>query len=121
MSRVDAFSAYLNANSKSQNTIKGYVLDINQYFKWFEESFGQECAALYRQNVLDYVSYLKNIKLYTFSQHDLDIINNHRRDHNRLGFAVQLAVLRFPGWSLSDLKIIPDSVLSYIAKQAGFP
>jgi hypothetical protein len=56
---------------------------------------------------------------YTFSQHDLDIINNHRRDHNRLGFAVQLAVLRFPGWSLSELKMIPDSVLIYIAKQVG--
>jgi TnpA family transposase len=56
---------------------------------------------------------------YTFSQYDLDIINNHRRDHNRLGFAVQLAVLRFPGWSLTDLKMIPDSMLSYIAKQVG--
>lgn len=54
---------------------------------------------------------------YTFSQHDLEIINNHRRDHNRLGFAVQLAVLRYPGWPLSDLKVIPDTVLSYIAKQ----
>ncbi|MEB9892807.1 tyrosine-type recombinase/integrase [Bacillus cereus] len=63
MSRIDAFSAYLKTNGKSQNTIKGYILDINQYFKWFEESFGQECEALYRQNVLDYVSYLKNIKL----------------------------------------------------------
>lgn len=56
---------------------------------------------------------------YTFSQDDLDIINNHRRDHNRLGFAIQLAVLRFPGWTLSDLKIIPESVLCYIAKQIG--
>lgn len=54
---------------------------------------------------------------YTFSQHDLEIINNHRRDHNRLGFAVQLAVLRYPGWPLSDLKEIPGTVLSYIAKQ----
>ncbi len=63
MSRIDSFSTYLKANDKSQNTIKGYVLDINQYFKWFEESFGQDCAALYRQNVLDYVSYLKLIKL----------------------------------------------------------
>ncbi|EJW14362.1 tyrosine-type recombinase/integrase [Paenibacillus alvei] len=63
MSRIDAFSAYLKAKGKSQNTIKGYVLNINQYFKWFEESFGQECVALYRQNVLDYMSYLKNIKL----------------------------------------------------------
>jgi TnpA family transposase len=56
---------------------------------------------------------------YTFSQHDLDIINKHRREHNRLGFAVQLAILRYPGWSLSDLKHIPDSVISYIAKQVG--
>lgn len=63
MSRIGAFSAYLEANGKSLNTIKGYILDINKYFKWFEESYGQECAALYRQTVLDYVSYLKNIKL----------------------------------------------------------
>ncbi|MCY9732166.1 tyrosine-type recombinase/integrase [Paenibacillus alvei] len=63
MSKIDAFSAYLKAKGKSQNTIKGYVLNINQYFKWFEKSFGQECVALYRQNVLDYMSYLKNIKL----------------------------------------------------------
>ncbi len=54
---------------------------------------------------------------YTFSQHDLDIINNHRRDHNRLGFAVQLAILRYPGWPLSDQKSIPDKVLNYIANQ----
>lgn len=27
---------------------------------------------------------------YTFSNQDLIIINNHRRDDNRLGFAVQL-------------------------------
>lgn len=39
---------------------------------------------------------------YTFSQHDLEIINRHRRDYNRLGFAVQLALLRYPGWSLTD-------------------
>ncbi len=56
---------------------------------------------------------------YTFSQHDLDIINNHRRDHNRLGFAVQLAVLRFPSWSLTDIKAIPETVLCYIANQVG--
>ena len=56
---------------------------------------------------------------YTFSQYDLDVINRHRRDYNRLGFAVQLAVLRFPGWSLSDIKNIPNSVLNYIAEQIG--
>jgi len=63
MGNADAFSSFLRANGKSQNTLKGYVLDMNQYFKWFEESFGQECMALYRQNVLDYMNYLKNVKL----------------------------------------------------------
>lgn len=33
---------------------------------------------------------------YTFSKRDLDIINKRRREENRLGFAVQLAVLRYP-------------------------
>ncbi len=54
---------------------------------------------------------------YTFSQHDLDIIHRHRRDYNRLGFAVQLAVLRYPGWSLTDIEEIPDFLIDYIAKQ----
>ncbi|MBE3570027.1 MAG: DUF4158 domain-containing protein [Bacillales bacterium] len=34
---------------------------------------------------------------YTFSKPDLEIINKQKRDENRLGFAVQLAVLRNPG------------------------
>lgn len=33
---------------------------------------------------------------YTFSRDDLDLINQRRRHQNRLGFAVQLAVLSFP-------------------------
>jgi len=54
---------------------------------------------------------------YTFSQHDLEIINRHRRDYNRLGFAVQLALLRYPVWSLTDMKEIPNFLLDYLAKQ----
>lgn len=54
---------------------------------------------------------------YTFSQFDLEIIKRHRRDHNRLGFAVQLCVLRYPGWSLSDVDPIPEYVIQYIARQ----
>jgi len=30
---------------------------------------------------------------YSFSQHDLEIINRHRRNHNKIGFAIQLCVL----------------------------
>lgn len=56
---------------------------------------------------------------YTFSKRDLEIINKRRREENRLGFAVQLAVLRYPGWPYTHIKNIPDSVIHYIAKQIG--
>ncbi|WP_163527870.1 Tn3 family transposase [Halobacillus ihumii] len=54
---------------------------------------------------------------YTFSKSDLELINKRRRDENRLGFAIQLAVLRHPGWSYTHIKNIPTSVLTYIADQ----
>ncbi|XMA23525.1 Tn3 family transposase (plasmid) [Bacillus bombysepticus] len=54
---------------------------------------------------------------YTLSPHDIEIIKRHRRDHNKLGFALQLCVLRFPGWTLSDVQHIPNCVVNYIAKQ----
>ena len=58
---------------------------------------------------------------YTFTQKDLDLIRQRRRLHNRLGFAVQLAVLRFPGRPLKDLAGIPDRVLAAIADQVQVP
>ena len=56
-------------------------------------------------------------KYYTFTENDLEIINRHRKDFNRLGFAVQLGYLRNPGWALSSINDIPKPVLSYIAGQ----
>jgi TnpA family transposase len=56
-------------------------------------------------------------KYYTLTENDIDIINRHRRDFNRLGFAVQLCCLRNLGWSLGNISDIPDSVLFYIAEQ----
>jgi len=58
-------------------------------------------------------------KYYTFTDYDLDIINRHRRDYNRLGFAVQLAILRYPGWAFSNVEGIPYRVLAYISEQVG--
>jgi TnpA family transposase len=58
---------------------------------------------------------------YTFSRDDLDLINQRRRHHNRLGFAVQLAVLRFPGRPWKDLAGIPSRVLLAIADQVQVP
>ena len=54
---------------------------------------------------------------YAFSKQDLEIIKRHRKEENQLGFAVQLAVLRYPGWPYVYTENIPESVLKYIAKQ----
>jgi len=56
-------------------------------------------------------------RYYTLSIDDLKIINRRRRSHNRLGFAVQLCYLRFPGCPFSSGEQIPESVLFYIANQ----
>jgi TnpA family transposase len=60
-------------------------------------------------------------RYYTFTQKDLDLINQRRRPHNRLGFAVQLAVLRYPGRPLKDVADIPSRVLAAIADQVQVP
>ena len=54
---------------------------------------------------------------FTLSLQDLEIINRHRGDHNRLGFAVQISVLRYTGWSLAQIKHIPENMLRYISNQ----
>lgn len=56
---------------------------------------------------------------FSFTQHDLDVIQRRRRDHNRIGFAVQLCILRYLGWTLSEVKDIPAKVLQYVAKQVN--
>lgn len=68
-------------------------------------------------NIPQNISEYDIAKFYTFSTDDIKIINKHRRNYNRLGFAVQLALLRNPGWSLNNTSNIPESVLNYIADQ----
>lgn len=60
---VERFSVYLEQERKSINTIKGYTLDLKQYIRWFKEAYDRDLTNLYRQNVLEYVSFLKNIKM----------------------------------------------------------
>jgi Domain of unknown function (DUF4158) len=49
------------------------------------------------------------------------LINRRRRASNRLGFAVQLALLKFPGRTLMEVKKVPRPVLTAISEQVGVP
>jgi TnpA family transposase len=60
-------------------------------------------------------------RYYTFTEKERDLINRRRRDSNRLGFAVQLALLKFPGRTLMEVKEVPKPVLAAIAEQVGVP
>lgn len=54
---------------------------------------------------------------YTLSADDQNLIKQRRRNHNRLGFAVQLAYLRFPGRTWAANEEASPLVVSYIAAQ----
>ncbi|TCO70416.1 tyrosine-type recombinase/integrase [Marinisporobacter balticus] len=59
---LNSFEEYLRKDGRSENTIKSYLRHMNLYLNWFMESFEVRFQQLYRENVLDYKSYLKNIK-----------------------------------------------------------
>jgi TnpA family transposase len=57
------------------------------------------------------------IRQYTFSEADLSLIHQHRGAANRLGFAVQLCYLRFPGVVLGLDQLPPPPLLAFVATQ----
>ena len=54
---------------------------------------------------------------YTFNEPDLSLIRQRRGDANRLGVAVQLCLLRFPGQGLLPDATVPVSLLQWIGGQ----
>ena len=57
------------------------------------------------------------IRHYSFTESDLSLIRQRRGDANRLGFAAQLCLLRYPGYSLAVDMPVPDPVIQWIAGQ----
>jgi len=64
---------------------------------------------------------LSLLKHYTLGDDDLENIEQRRRPENRLGFALQLCALRYPGRALAPGEMIPHEVLSFIGAQLGVP
>jgi uncharacterized protein DUF4158 len=57
------------------------------------------------------------IRYWTLSREDFDIIFRKRSDHSRLGFALLLCYLRYPGRVLSADEVPPVALVSFIARQ----
>src|SRR5260221_2795452 len=58
------------------------------------------------------------IRLYTLSEQDLSVIKQRRGDANRLGFAVLLCCLRYPGYALPAGEDPPHTFLTMISAHA---
>ncbi|SNT25787.1 Site-specific recombinase XerD [Anaerovirgula multivorans] len=59
---IESFKNWLDNQQLSKNTTKSYSGHIKGYLKWFQESFNTPLNQLYRENILDYMSYMINIK-----------------------------------------------------------
>jgi TnpA family transposase len=59
------------------------------------------------------------VRQWTLSTADLAVVERRRRDHNRLGFALQLCALRYPGRLLRPGEPIPAEALRFVAEQVG--
>jgi TnpA family transposase len=57
------------------------------------------------------------IEHYVLSDQDLSLIRRRRGAQNRLGLAVQLALLRYPGRALLPDEIPPPELLTFLARQ----
>lgn len=58
-------------------------------------------------------------KHYTLDNFDLEQIRGRRRAQNKMGFALQLCALRYPGRLLAPGEVIPVEVLRFLADQIG--
>jgi hypothetical protein len=58
---------------------------------------------------------------FTLSEAELELVQTHRGEHNRLGFALQLVALKLLGFAPDDLSTAPARAIAYLALQLGVP
>ena len=69
---ISEFKQKMYLDGKSKRTIEVYGNSVREFFKWFSDSYGDvEFKKLYRENILEYKSYLKNIKKSVHSGNNL--------------------------------------------------
>lgn len=59
---LEKFEKSMIEEGIAEGTIHTYICHIKEYFDWLLGSGEVEFKRLYRQNILEYISYLKNIK-----------------------------------------------------------
>ena len=59
------------------------------------------------------------IRHYSLSDADISIINQKRGNANKLGFAIQLSYMRYPGITLAEKETPNQDLLDFIANQIG--
>ena len=59
------------------------------------------------------------IHYYSFTESDLALIRQRRGNSNRLGFTVQLCLLRYTGYALTDDIVLPDQLIQWVARQVS--
>jgi hypothetical protein len=58
-------------------------------------------------------------KYYLLSDEDLALVHERRRAENRLGFALQLCLIRYPGRLLRASEQLPQALIAFVAEQLG--
>ena len=59
------------------------------------------------------------IGYFTLSERDRVLVRGQRRDHNRLGFALQVCALRYLGFVPAKLHSAPPAAVGHLAEQLG--
>ena len=72
-----------------------------------------------RLSALPEMDFRELARHYTLSEADLLAVGIRRGAANRLGFAVQLCLLRYPGRLLRAGEDVPRSIVEFVAAQVG--
>lgn len=60
---LEQFTQHLKLENKSLNTISTYTGAVRMFLRWYGQTFGDvPFTRLYRENILDYISYMNNIE-----------------------------------------------------------